>query len=83
MITGIAGEYLLDEHGDRDVVFSLIYTNTNNEVSSKTSSTPTEYTRFIGQGDYGNVGIISETDDREHTWYLSNRSNAINLCYHT
>ncbi|KAK3559596.1 hypothetical protein QTP86_013563 [Hemibagrus guttatus] len=28
---GIAGEYMLDEYGDRDVVFSLIYTNTNNE----------------------------------------------------
>ncbi|KAB5555515.1 hypothetical protein PHYPO_G00035090 [Pangasianodon hypophthalmus] len=28
---GIAGDYRLDEHGDRDVVFSLIYTNTNNE----------------------------------------------------
>ncbi|XP_060794953.1 guanylyl cyclase C [Neoarius graeffei] len=28
---GIAGDYVLDEYGDRDVVFSLIYTNTNNE----------------------------------------------------
>uniref|UniRef100_A0A4W4FEF6 Guanylate cyclase n=1 Tax=Electrophorus electricus TaxID=8005 RepID=A0A4W4FEF6_ELEEL len=28
---GIAGDYELDEHGDRDVVFSLIYTNANNE----------------------------------------------------
>lgn len=56
MITGIAGDYILDEHGDRDVVFSLIYTNTNNEVSNK--SPPTEYTRFICQGNYGNVGIV-------------------------
>uniref|UniRef100_A0A4W4FE93 Guanylate cyclase n=1 Tax=Electrophorus electricus TaxID=8005 RepID=A0A4W4FE93_ELEEL len=31
MVTGIAGDYELDEHGDRDVVFSLIYTNANNE----------------------------------------------------
>lgn len=52
MITGIAGEYMLDEYGDRDVVFSLIYTNTNNEVSSKSSTIPTEYTSFIYQGDY-------------------------------
>lgn len=37
MITGIAGEYILDEYGDRDVVFSLIYTNTNNEVSNSTT----------------------------------------------
>ncbi|TRZ02272.1 hypothetical protein DNTS_034042 [Danionella cerebrum] len=28
---GIAGEYQLDEHGDRDLIFSLIYTNTDNE----------------------------------------------------
>ncbi|XP_017338107.1 guanylyl cyclase C isoform X1 [Ictalurus punctatus] len=28
---GIAGDYTLDEHGDRDVVFSVIYTNINNE----------------------------------------------------
>ncbi|KAI5623214.1 heat-stable enterotoxin receptor-like [Silurus asotus] len=28
---GIAGNYTLDEYGDRDVVFSLMYTNTNNE----------------------------------------------------
>ncbi|XP_072523501.1 guanylyl cyclase C isoform X2 [Salminus brasiliensis] len=28
---GMAGVYELDEHGDRDVVFSLIYTNANNE----------------------------------------------------
>ncbi|KAM9462546.1 guanylyl cyclase C isoform 1-T1 [Clarias gariepinus] len=28
---GIAGDYMIDEHGDRDVVFSLIYTNTSNE----------------------------------------------------
>lgn len=39
MITGIAGEYMLDEYGDRDVVFSLIYTNTNNEVNNKSSTT--------------------------------------------
>lgn len=35
MVTGIAGDYMLDEYGDRDVVFSLIYTNTDNEVSHK------------------------------------------------
>ncbi|GAA6101001.1 guanylyl cyclase C [Tachysurus ichikawai] len=28
---GIAGDYMLDEYGDRDVVFSVIYTNTKNE----------------------------------------------------
>ncbi|XP_076856487.1 guanylyl cyclase C isoform X2 [Brachyhypopomus gauderio] len=28
---GIAGDYELDENGDRDVVYSLIYTNANNE----------------------------------------------------
>lgn len=58
MITGIAGDYMLDEHGDRDVVFSLIYTNTNNEVSNKSSTTPPEYTSFICQGNYGSMGII-------------------------
>lgn len=40
MITGSAGEYKLDEYGDRDVVFSVIYTNTNNEVSNKSSTIP-------------------------------------------
>uniref|UniRef100_A0A673JCW5 Guanylate cyclase n=1 Tax=Sinocyclocheilus rhinocerous TaxID=307959 RepID=A0A673JCW5_9TELE len=29
---GIAGDYQLDEYGDRDLIFSLIYTNNNNEV---------------------------------------------------
>uniref|UniRef100_A0A8C2Q7A6 Guanylate cyclase n=1 Tax=Cyprinus carpio TaxID=7962 RepID=A0A8C2Q7A6_CYPCA len=28
---GIAGDYQLDEYGDRDLIFSLIYTNNNNE----------------------------------------------------
>ncbi|KAI4876495.1 hypothetical protein NFI96_010589 [Prochilodus magdalenae] len=28
---GMAGDYTLDEHGDRDVIFSVIYTNANNE----------------------------------------------------
>ncbi|XP_058649656.1 guanylyl cyclase C [Onychostoma macrolepis] len=28
---GIAGDYQLDEYGDRDLTFSLIYTNSNNE----------------------------------------------------
>uniref|UniRef100_A0A8B9K1J2 Guanylate cyclase n=1 Tax=Astyanax mexicanus TaxID=7994 RepID=A0A8B9K1J2_ASTMX len=35
---GMAGVYELDEHGDRDVVFSLIYTNANNEVGNKSHS---------------------------------------------
>ncbi|RXN04668.1 heat-stable enterotoxin receptor-like protein [Labeo rohita] len=30
--TGIAGDYQLDEYGDRDQTFSLIYTNNNNEI---------------------------------------------------
>lgn len=47
VMTGIAGDYILDEHGDRDVVFSLIYTNTNNEVSNKSSPAPSEYIREI------------------------------------
>uniref|UniRef100_A0A8C2KIE8 Guanylate cyclase n=1 Tax=Cyprinus carpio TaxID=7962 RepID=A0A8C2KIE8_CYPCA len=29
---GIAGDYQLDEYGDRDLIFSLIYTNNNNEI---------------------------------------------------
>lgn len=64
MITGIAGDYTLDEHGDRDVVFSVIYTNINNEVCNKSSTTPTEYTRYICQGDYGNVEIIYKVTTR-------------------
>uniref|UniRef100_A0A3Q2WEB0 Guanylate cyclase n=1 Tax=Haplochromis burtoni TaxID=8153 RepID=A0A3Q2WEB0_HAPBU len=31
--TGIAGNYTLDEYGDRDVAFSIIYTTTDNKVS--------------------------------------------------
>uniref|UniRef100_A0A669DTG4 Guanylate cyclase n=1 Tax=Oreochromis niloticus TaxID=8128 RepID=A0A669DTG4_ORENI len=31
--TGIAGEYALDEYGDRDVAFSIIYTTSDNKVS--------------------------------------------------
>ncbi|XP_696628.5 guanylyl cyclase C isoform X1 [Danio rerio] len=31
--TGIAGEYQLDQHGDRDLMFSLIYTNNNNQYN--------------------------------------------------
>lgn len=57
MITGIAGDYMLDEYGDRDVVFSVIYTNTKNEVSNK-STTTNEYTRFICQEDFEDVEII-------------------------
>ncbi|XP_056325505.1 guanylyl cyclase C [Danio aesculapii] len=30
---GIAGEYQLDQHGDRDLMFSLIYTNNNNQYN--------------------------------------------------
>ncbi|ROL51687.1 Heat-stable enterotoxin receptor [Anabarilius grahami] len=29
---GIAGDYQLDEYGDRDLIFSLIYTNNDNEI---------------------------------------------------
>ncbi|XP_073683864.1 guanylyl cyclase C [Garra rufa] len=32
--TGIAGDYQLDEYGDRDLVFSLIYTNVKNEYKN-------------------------------------------------
>ena len=31
--SGMGGLYVLDENGDRDVNFSVIYTTTNNEVS--------------------------------------------------
>lgn len=32
--SGLAGNYKLDVHGDRDVVFSVIYTTTDNKVLS-------------------------------------------------
>lgn len=74
--TGIAGDYMLDEYGDRDVVFSLIYTNTDNKVSNKSL-----FAKKILKLWESFIKPLILYWQRAHT--VTKVLDAINLCYQT
>uniref|UniRef100_A0A8C7QD56 Guanylate cyclase n=1 Tax=Oncorhynchus mykiss TaxID=8022 RepID=A0A8C7QD56_ONCMY len=68
---GIAGHYKLDDHGDRDVNFSVIYTTTDNKVGQLSSFTflnrnpQSSITIFMGETSYTVLLSVTRQNRRE------------------